>query len=79
MPNTAPPGLSREQERWRRALGAAYVLLGVLWIVLGFTGTKNTNYVEVWIGLVWMFSGAVWFWGIRVWRRRAERSGANKG
>jgi len=55
------------------------VLLGVLWIVLGFTGTKNANYVEVWIGLVWMFSGAVWFWGIRVWRRRAERSGANKG
>jgi hypothetical protein len=55
------------------------VLVGVLWIVLGVTGTRNTNYVLVGIGLAWMLSGAGWFWGIRIWRRRAERSSANKG
>jgi len=79
VPNAAPSGLSREQVRWRRAVGAGYALLGVLWIVLGVTGARNTNYVQVGIGLVWMLSAAGWFWGIRIWRRRAERSGASKG
>jgi hypothetical protein len=35
--SAARPGLSREQVRVRRALGAGYLLIGVLWIVLGDT------------------------------------------
>lgn len=52
-----------------------YTLLGVLWIVMGVVGTPN--YVDVGIGLAWMLGGAVWFLGVVLWRRRAERSGVN--
>lgn len=74
VPNATPPGLSGQQMRWRRALGAGYVVLGVLWIIRSVIGTTKISYVNVGIGLVWILGGACWFWGVARWRRRAERS-----
>jgi uncharacterized membrane protein HdeD (DUF308 family) len=69
---TDSSGLSKEQVQWRRGLGVAYMLLGVLWLVSSAIGT--IDYVHLALGLLWILSGVGWLWGIRVWRRRAERS-----
>jgi hypothetical protein len=57
--------------QWRRGLGVANVLLGVAAIVSSVIGT--TNYFQLATGILWVLLGVGWLWGIRVWRRRAER------
>lgn len=78
VPNVGPPALS-EQIRWRRGLGAGYILLGVFWIIDGIVGTTNISYEDVGIGLGWILGGAAWFWGVARLQHRAERSSAEKG
>ena len=55
------------------------MLVGVLWIIRSVIGTTSISYMDVGIGLAWILGGAGWFWGVARWRRRAERSGAEKG
>jgi hypothetical protein len=70
--NPDSSGLSKEQVQWRRGIGVANVLLGLFWLVSSVIGT--VDYFHLAIGLLWTLSGVGWLWGIRVWRRRAERS-----
>jgi hypothetical protein len=70
--NSESPGLSKEQVQLHRVLGVANVLLGVATIVGSVIG--STNYVQLATGILWFLTGVGWLWGIRVGRRRAERS-----
>lgn len=70
--------LNEQQVRWRRGLAVAYVLIDVTHLVAGVFGyihaRATIDYFQVGIGIVWLLSGVCWFWGIKRWQRRAERS-----
>jgi Flp pilus assembly protein TadB len=58
-------------------LTAAYLLLGVAWIVLGVAGP--TDWIRVVIGVVWLAAGIGWWLRMSRQRRRQRATAGQEG
>jgi hypothetical protein len=78
--NDGPVWFPRHTARSLRAFGAAWMLVGVFWILIGnlisaLDGDLFSGVASDVIGVLWMAMGACWFLGARQ-HRRLEQAGA---
>ena len=80
VPNDGRVWFPQHTARSLRAFGAAWMLTGVLWILLGnlisaLDGDAFSGVASDVVGVLWMAMGACWFLGARQ-HRRLEQAGA---